>query len=180
MRLEPVERLEPAELLERRLEAHRLVAAEPDPVAEPAGQQLVEVGGELGEVPAQPVVAQQRVDRVLELRPLLGRERPHERLHRRHPVGQLVDDVVERRGAREERAVLGQELVDVVLARLVAREPLREQPVEVLDHLALRPRGPRAVMPFTASASPWLIRSSIDAAEAVDAAPRTAAARRRR
>ena len=67
LRLELVERLEPAELVERRLEAQRLVAVEPDPLAQPAGEQLVEVRGQLGEVPPQPVVAQQRIERVLEL-----------------------------------------------------------------------------------------------------------------
>ena len=135
--LQPVERLEPAELLQRGLEPERLVAAEAHAVAEPVGQQLVEVRGQLGEVPAQAVVAQQRVDRVLELGALLRGERAHQRLHRGHPVRQLVDDVVERGRAREELAVLGEELVDVRAARLVARQPAREEPVEVLDHLPL-------------------------------------------
>ena len=136
--LQPVERLEPAELLQRGLEPQRLVAAEPHAVAQPVGQQLVEVRGQLGEVPAQAVVAQQRVDRVLELGPLLRGQRAQQRLHRGHPVRQLVDDVVERLRAREELAVLGEELVDVRAARLVARQPLREELVEVADHLALR------------------------------------------
>ena len=113
--LQPVERLEPAELVQRRLEPQRLVAREPHPLPEPVGQQLVEVRRELGEVPPQPVVAQQRVDRVLELGALLGRQRAQERLHRRHPLGQLLDDVVERRRAREERAVLAEEVVDLGL-----------------------------------------------------------------
>ena len=78
IRLETVERLQPPELIQRRLEAHGLVATEPDPIAEAVGQQLIEVGRQLGEVPAQPVVAQQGVDRVLELGALLRRERPHQ------------------------------------------------------------------------------------------------------
>ncbi len=135
--LQLVQRLEPAELVQRRLEAHRLVAAEPHPVPQPVGEQLVEVRRELGEVPLQAVVLQQRVDGVLELRALLGRERSEERLHRRHALGQLLDHVVERRRAREEGAVLGQEVVDLAPGRLVAREALREQPVEVLDHRSL-------------------------------------------
>ena len=44
-----------------------------------------------------------RPSSILELRALLRRQRPHERLHRRHPLGELLDDVVERAGAREER-----------------------------------------------------------------------------
>ena len=125
LRLELVERLEPPELLERALEAERLVAGEPDPLPQPAGEQLVEVRGELGEVPLEPVVAEQRVERVLELLALLGRQRPHQRLHRRHPVGELLDDVVERPRAREERAVLREELVDLGLRRLVALRAAR-------------------------------------------------------
>ena len=50
-----------------------------------------------------------------ELRALLRRSATHQRLHRGHPLGQLLDDVVERPGAREERAVARQEAVDIVL-----------------------------------------------------------------
>ena len=46
-------------------------------------------------------------------------------------------DVVERLGAREEPAVPRQEPVDVLLRRLLARDPLLEQVVEVAHHLAL-------------------------------------------
>ncbi len=42
-----------------------------------------------------------------------------------------------RPGAREEPAVLGEELVDPILARLAAVEPVLEQAVEVADHLAV-------------------------------------------
>ena len=84
--LQPVHRLEPGDLGERALEAERLVAAEPDPVAEPAGQQQVEVGGELGEVDQQPVVAQERLHHRLELGALLRAHRAHQRLHRGHPL----------------------------------------------------------------------------------------------
>ena len=84
----------------------RLLAAEVVALAEAVGHQLVHVRGEPGEVPAQPVVAEQRVHHRLELGPLLGRHRAQQRLHRGHPLGQLLDDVVERPGAGEEAAVL--------------------------------------------------------------------------
>ena len=74
--LEAVQRLELAELVQRQFEAQRLVPAEAHPVPQPVGEQLVEVRRELREVPLEAVVAEQRVDRVLELRPLLGRQRP--------------------------------------------------------------------------------------------------------
>ena len=49
--LEAVQRLELAELVQRRFEAQRLVSAEAHPVPQPVGEQLVEVRRELGEVP---------------------------------------------------------------------------------------------------------------------------------
>ena len=74
----------------------------------------------------------------MELRPLLWRHRPEERLHGSHPLGELGDDVVERPGAWEEAAVLREEVVDLVLARLATFEALLEQAVEIADHLAVR------------------------------------------
>ena len=133
--LQRVERLEPAELLERTLQPERLVALEPVAVAEAVGQQRVHVRGELGEVPAQPVVPEQGVGHRLELGPLLGRHRAQQRLHRGHPLGELLDDVVEGARTREEPAVLRQELRGV---RVAARHPLAQQLVEVADHLAVR------------------------------------------
>ena len=127
-------RLEPRDLGERAVEPERLVAAERDALAEPAGQQQVEVRGELGEVDQQPVVAQQRLHHRLELGPLLRAHRAQERLHRGHPLRELVDDVVERPGAREEPAVLGEELRGV---RVAAADPLADELVEVADHLAV-------------------------------------------
>ena len=105
-----VHRLEPVDLRQCAVEAEWLVATERHPVAEPARQQQVEVRGELGEVDQEPVVAQEGVHHRLELGALLRAHRAHQRLHRRHPLGELVDDVVEGAGAREELAVLGQEL----------------------------------------------------------------------
>ena len=49
--------------------------------------------------------------------------------------GQLVDDVVEALGAREEPAVLGEEVAHV---RVAAADPLADELVEVADHLAVR------------------------------------------
>ena len=109
--------------------------AERDPLAQAAGQQQVEVARELGEVHAEPVVLEERVHHRLELGALLGRHRAQERLHRGHPRGELVDDVVEGPGAREEPAVLREELADV---RVVAADPLAEELVEVAHHLAVR------------------------------------------
>ena len=134
LRLEGVERLEVRHLLQGAFEAERLVAAEPGPLAEAAGQQLVERCRELSEVPAQPVVAQQRVHHRLELGPLLRAHRAQQRLHRGHPLRQLGDDVVEGLRAREEPAVLAQEVRDVGIA---AGQPLLEQSVEVADHVAI-------------------------------------------
>ena len=129
-----VHRLEPGDLGERALEPERLVATERHPIAEPARQQEVEVRGELGEVDQEPVVAQQRLHHRLELGALLRAHRAHQRLHRGHPLGELVDDVVEGPGAREELAVLGQELRRV---RVAATDPLADQLVEVAHHLAV-------------------------------------------
>ncbi len=98
-------------------EAQRLVAAERQPLAEPARQEQVEVGGQLGEVDQQAVVLEQRLHHRLELGPLLRAHRAEQRLHRGHPRRELLDDVVEGPGAREERAVLREELRDVRVAR---------------------------------------------------------------
>ena len=104
-------------------------------IAEAAGQDQVEVRGELGEVDEQAVVAEQRLHHRFELGALLGAERPQQRLHRGHPLGELLEDVVERLGAREEPAVLGEELRDVWL---VTADPVAEELVEVAHHLAVR------------------------------------------
>ena len=101
----------------------------------PPGSSRSRFDGELGEVDQQPVVAEERLHHRLELGPLLRAHRAHQRLHGGHPLGQLVDDVVEGLGAREEPAVLGQELAGV---RVAAADPLADQLVEVADHLAVR------------------------------------------
>ena len=67
--------------------------------------------------------------------PLLGAERCHERLHLRHPSGELLDDVVEVSRARKGRPVARQEGGHVGLA---AGESLLEQPIELAHHLAVR------------------------------------------
>ena len=53
-------------------------------LAQALGQQRVERRGELRQVPAQPVVVQQRVHHVLQLLALLGAHRLHQRLHLGH------------------------------------------------------------------------------------------------
>ena len=106
-------------------------------LAEAAGHEQVDVRRQLGEIPAQPVVAQERV---------------HHRCSSARCCG-LIDrrsDCIaairwaswsmmssKRPRAREEPAVLGEELVDCVLARLAAADPLLDQRVEVADHLAV-------------------------------------------
>ena len=114
--LEPIERLQPRDLGQRTFEPERLVAAERHPIAQAAGQKQVEVRGQLGEVEQQSVVAEERLHHRLELGALLGAHRAHQRLHRSHPLRELVDDVVERLGAREEPAVLLEELGGIRVA----------------------------------------------------------------
>ncbi len=130
--LEAVHRLETADLGQGTLEPERLVAAERDPIAETARQEQVEVGGELGKVDQQPVVTQERLHHRPELGALLRAHRPEERLHGGHPLCELVDDVVERPGAREEPAVLGEEPGGV---GFTAADPLADELVEVAHHL---------------------------------------------
>src|ERR1017187_9344358 len=79
-RLEPAERLE---LAQGTLKTELLLATEAEPLAEPAGQDLVERRRELGEVPAQPVVAQQAIDQRVQFRTLGGGQGLKQRLHRR-------------------------------------------------------------------------------------------------
>ena len=138
-RVEPVlhrlHRLQAGHLLQRAIEAERLVAAEPVAIAEPLRQQLVERGGQLRQVPAQAVVAKQRIDHRLQLRTLLGGHRAKQRLHRSHPLGQLLDDVVEIPRPREESAVLLEELARI---RVATREAFLEEAVQVTDHVAVR------------------------------------------
>ncbi len=55
-------------------------------------------------------------------------------MHRGHPLRELVDDVVEGLGAREEATVLGEELGRI---RLAAADPFADQLVQVADHLAV-------------------------------------------
>ena len=56
--LQPVHRLEPADLREGTVQPQRLLATERDTVTEPAGQEQVEVRRELGEVDEDAVVAE--------------------------------------------------------------------------------------------------------------------------
>ena len=116
------------------MQTELLAALEIEALAESVGQQRVESCGELGQIPAQPVVAQQRIHGVLQLLALLGAERLHQRLHLRHPRGELLDDVVERLGTREQLAVARQEARYV---RLAAGEAFLEQAVEIADHVAV-------------------------------------------
>ena len=111
-----------------------MVAAEPITLAESFGQQLVERCCQLGQVPTQPIVAQERVDHRLKLGTLLRRHGPQKRLHRSHSLGQLLDDVVQVLGAGEEAAVLLEELGGIGVA---SGKALLKQPVQVADHLAV-------------------------------------------
>ena len=133
--LEPFHRLQPGDLRQRAIERERLVATEADPVAEPAGEEQIEVRRQLGQVDQQPVVTEQRVHHRLELGSLLRAEGAHQRLHRRHALGELVDDVVEGAGAWEELPVLREELARI---GVLAADPLPDQLVEVAHHLAVR------------------------------------------
>ena len=76
-------------------------------------EQLAEVAAQLVHLPAQVHVAEQLVGQLLQLRPLLGRHRVEHRLHRRHPPGELLEQLVERlRVLREEVPELLHELVE--------------------------------------------------------------------
>ena len=126
---------------ERAVEAQRLVATEPDALAEAARQEQVQVRGELREVEQEPVVAQERVHHRLELGPLLGGHRAHERLHRGHPLGELVDDVVEGPRAREEPPVLGEELRGVRGRRRRSARACRSLRSRTISRFAARSSG---------------------------------------
>ena len=127
--------VEAIELGEGPVKVQRRVAAEPDAIPEAARQEEVEVRGKLREVEQEPVVAQECLHHRFELGPLLGAHRAQERLHRGHPIRELVEDVVERARAREEPAVPGEELRDI---RVAATDPLAHEGVEIADHLAMR------------------------------------------
>ncbi len=77
----PLERAHPLqgrELAEGSFKAEPLVPGEAVALAEAVRQELVEVGRELAEIPAQAVVAEERLHHRLELRALLGPQRTHE------------------------------------------------------------------------------------------------------
>ena len=57
--------------------------------------QLAQVTAELVHLPPQVHVAEQLVGELLQLRPLLGRHRVEHRLHRRHSLSQLLEQLVE-------------------------------------------------------------------------------------
>ena len=121
LRLERVERLEVGHLLQGAVKAESLVAAEPEPLAQAAGHQLVQRCRELRKVPPQAVVAQEGIHHSLQLGALSGAHGLEERLHGGHAVGELLDDVVEGPGAGKELTVLREECADVgVAARPVA------------------------------------------------------------
>ena len=62
---------------------------------------------ELVDLPAQVHVLEELLGELLQLRPLLGRHRVEHRLHRRHPLGHHLEQLVERLGVlREEVAVV--------------------------------------------------------------------------
>ena len=144
-----------SELRQRPLERQLFRALEVEALPKTVGQQLVERRCELGKVPAQPVVAEQRIHHVLQLLALLGTHRRHQRLHLRHARGELLDDVVEVPCAGEDRA-MGEEFADCPARRPTAAPG---GAVEVADHVAIR-RKLSGVTPFIASARPAKCASS--------------------
>ena len=132
--LETIHRLDPGDLGERAIEAERFVAGEWHTLAKPTRDEKVEVRGKLGEIQEQPIVTKERLHHRLELRPLFRTHRAHERLQRGHPMGQLVDDVVESVRAGEEPPMLRQKLACI---RVAAADPFAYQFVEVADHLTV-------------------------------------------
>ena len=134
-RAELVHAVEPAELRERPLERQLLATLEVISLAQSLGEQRIERRGELSQIPAQPVIAQQRIHHVLQLLALIGAERLHQRLHLGHSRGELLDDVVERLRAGKDTAVARQEVGGI---RLVAGEAFLEQPVQLADHVPIR------------------------------------------
>ena len=135
--LQPVHRLEPGDLGEGAVEPERLVAAERHPVAEAAGQQLVQVRGELGEVTSEPVVAEERVHHRLRARRaapgVIERSSDCIAAIRSASCSMMSSSV---RAPGKNRAVLGEELRR--RPGSLAAEPLAEELVEVADHLAVR------------------------------------------
>ena len=106
------------------------------------------MAAQLVHLPAQVHVAEQLVGQLLQLGPLLGRHRVEHRLHRRHLLGQLLEQLVEAlRVLREEVPVLLHELLEArVLAPLATFEHLVERRHHVLHagevlgrHLLHRP-----------------------------------------
>ena len=77
----------------------------------------------------------------MQLRPLLGRHRVEHRLHRRHPAGHLLEQLVEvLRVLREEVAELLHELLEArILAALAPLEHLVEPGEHVLHALHVVP-----------------------------------------
>ena len=82
----------------------------------------------------EPIVAEERLHHGLQLGALLRTQGAQQGLHRGHPLGELLQDVVEGDGTREEPAVCGEEWRGI---RLVAADPLAEQLIEVAHHLAV-------------------------------------------
>ena len=132
-----LELVEVAEVLHR---LHRLTEPERVLTGEVVGllpahlrEQLAQVPAELIHLPAQVHVAEQLVGELLQLRPLLGRHRVEHRLHCRHALRQLLEQLVERFGVlREEVPVLLHELLEAGI--LAARTPL-EHLVERRHHV---------------------------------------------
>jgi hypothetical protein len=105
----------------------------------------------LVELPAQVEVAEQLLGQLRQLRALLGRHRIEHRLHRRHPRGDRLEQLVERlRVLREHVAVLLHELLELrIFSALTSLEHLVERRQHVLHplhvggrHALHRPRHP--------------------------------------
>jgi hypothetical protein len=117
-------------------EAERVLAGEVvAPVPAHLREELLEVAAQLVHLPAQVHVLEQRLGQALQLRPLLRRHRVEHRLHRGHPLGHELEQLVEGLGVlREEVAVALHELLEGGL-RVLAGLLQREQLVELGQHV---------------------------------------------
>ena len=132
--LEVVHVAEHVEQARNLAELHRVVAREVHAaVPGHVGERVLEVAGELVDLPAQVEVLEQRLRQPLQLGTLLGGHRVQQLLHLRHRLRHLLEQLVEGlRVAGEEVAVLVHEALEVGLFATLA---LLEHLVEVGEHV---------------------------------------------
>ena len=135
--LELVEVPQPAGGVRGLAHAHRVVAAEPEPLLPPGvGEGLLQVARQPVDLPPQVHVLEQGLGQALELGPLFGRHRVPHGLGGGHPGGQLLEELVEvLRVAGEQVAELLHERLEAGVDRL-ARLALLDHPVEGVEGLA--------------------------------------------